>query len=90
MAWIIEWDERAIKDAKKLGAQASQEIFTYLKKRIATNEDPRRFGKALTGNKSGFWRYRVRDYRIICRIEDQRLIILVLAVGHRKEIYDKD
>ncbi len=88
MVWIIEWDERAVKDAKKLGKQASQEIITYLKKRIATKEDPRRFGKALSGDKSGLWRYRVRDYRILCRIEDNRLIVLVLAVGHRKEVYD--
>jgi mRNA interferase RelE/StbE len=88
LAWIIEWDERAIKDAKKLGVQASREIVTYLKKRIATKEDPRRFGKALIGNKAGLWRYRVRDYRILCRIEEHRLIVLVLAVGHRKEVYD--
>jgi mRNA interferase RelE/StbE len=87
LVWIIEWDERAIKDAKKLGVQARQEIVLYLKKRIATKENPRRFGKALTGDKAGLWRYRVRDYRIICRIEDDRLIVLVLAVGHRKTVY---
>ena len=88
MAWLIEWDERAFKDAKKLGVNASQEIVTYLKKRIATKEDPRRFGEALVGDKSGLWRYRVRDYRVICRIEDNRLIVLVLALGQRKEVYD--
>ncbi len=88
MVWIIEWDERAIKDAKRLGIQASREIVEYLKKRIATAQDPRRFGKALTGDKSGLWRYRVRDYRILCRIEDKRLIVLVLGVGHRKNVYD--
>jgi len=88
LAWIIEWDGRAVKEAKKLGVQASQEIVSYLKKRIATKEDPRRFGKSLVGDKAGPWRYRVGDYRIICRIEDNRLIVLVLAVGHRKEVYD--
>jgi mRNA interferase RelE/StbE len=88
LVWIIEWDERAIKDAKRLGIQASREIVEYLKKRIATAQDPRRFGKALTGDKSGLWRYRVRDYRILCRIEDKRLIVLVLGVGHRKNVYD--
>lgn len=88
MAWIIEWDERAIKDAKKLSVQARQEIISYLKKRIATKEDPRRFGKPLSGDKAGLWRYRVRDYRIICRIENERVTVLVLGVGHRKEVYD--
>jgi len=88
LAWIIEWDERAIRDAKKLGVQASQEIVSYLKKRIATKEDSRRFGKPLVGDNAGLWRYRVRDYQIIWRIEGKRLIVLVLAVGHRKEVYD--
>ena len=88
MALLIEWDERAIKDAKKLGINASQEIVTYLKKRIAAKGDPRRFSEALVGEKSGLWRYKVRDYRVICRIEDNRLIVLVLALGQRKEVYD--
>lgn len=88
MVWIIEWDERAIRDAKKLSVQARQEIVDYLKKRIATKEDPRRFGKPLSRDKVGLWRYRVRDYRIICRIENERLTVLVVAVGHRKEVYD--
>lgn len=88
MAWKIEWDENAVKDAKKLGQEARQKILAYLREKIATSEDPRRFGKPLLANKVGLWRYRVGDYRIICRIEDKRVVVLILAVGHRSKIYD--
>jgi mRNA interferase RelE/StbE len=88
LAWTIEWDERAVRDAKKLGPAARSEIVRYLRERIATNEDPRRFGKSLSRELVGLWRYRVGDYRIICKIEDDRLVVLVVAVGHRKEVYD--
>lgn len=87
MAWKIEWDARAVKDAKKLGIQARRKIVDYLHTRIATDEDPRRFGKPLLGNKAGLWRYRVEDYRIICNIEDDTLTVLVVGVGDRKNIY---
>jgi mRNA interferase RelE/StbE len=59
----------------------------YLRERIATDADPRRFGKPLIGDKAGLWRYRVGDFRLVCRIEDERLVVLVLAVGHRREVY---
>ncbi len=61
-------------------------IFRYLRERIATPEDPRRFGKALRGPRAGFWRYRVGDYRVICRIEDEAVVVLVVAVGHRSRV----
>ena len=88
MAWTVEWDERAVKDAQKLGHEARQKILKYLRERIATSEDPRRLGKSLLADKAGLWRYRVGDYRIVCRIEDERVVVLVLAVGHRSKIYD--
>ena len=88
MAWTIEWDERAIRDARKLDPQARKNIISYLRERISTEEDPRRFGKPLLTDLSGLWRYRVGDYRILCRIEDDKVIALVLAVGHRNKIYD--
>jgi mRNA interferase RelE/StbE len=88
LAWQIEWDEEALKELKKLGHTASKSLVSYLENRIATDEDPRRFGKALTGDKVGLWRYRVGDYRIICRIEDEIIVVLVLRVGHRRDIYD--
>lgn len=88
MGWTIEWDEQAIRDAKKLGHEARRRITTFLRKRVAVDGDPRRIGKRLTADKAGLWRYRVGDYRVICRIEDERVVVLVLAVGHRSKVYD--
>lgn len=88
MVWTIEWDERAVKDLKKLDKQVQKDIIQYLKTRIATDESPRRFGKALLGDKVGLWRYRVKDYRIICNIEDEHLVVLVVRTSHRKNVYN--
>ena len=63
-------------------------ILRYLRQRIATTQDPRRFGRALTGDLKGLWRYRVGDYRIVASIEDDRFVVLVVTVGHRREVYD--
>lgn len=88
MTWKIEFDSDVEKDLRKLGATAQKRILTFLKKRIATTDDPRAHGKTLTGDFSGLWRYRVGDYRIISKIEDNVFTVLVVKVGHRKEIYD--
>jgi mRNA interferase RelE/StbE len=85
--WRVEFDRDAARDLRKLGAEAEKTILRYLRERIATAKDPRRFGHALTGDKKGFWRYRVGDYRIVAAIEDDRFVVLVVAVGHRREIY---
>jgi mRNA interferase RelE/StbE len=87
LAWTVELDDRAVRDLRDLDPPVAREILRYLRERIATDEDPRRFGKALTGDKAGQWRYRVRDWRLICQIEDERLIVLVVRVGHRRDIY---
>lgn len=87
MTWTVEWDDRAAKELRKLDRQMQKEILTYFRERIATAEDPRRFGKPLSRDLAGLWRYRVRDYRLICSIEDGRLVVLVLHVGHRKNVY---
>ncbi len=88
MTWIVEFDDAARKELRKLDRQAQQEILRYLRERIATDEDPRRFGKALSRELAGLWRYRIQNYRIICNIEDQKLTVLVLRVGHRKGVYE--
>ena len=85
--WKIEWDSKALKEAKKLDRNARKKIVEYLEKRVLAGQNPYQFGKPLKGNKAGIWRYRVGDYRILCQIEDKALIILVIAVGHRKDIY---
>jgi mRNA interferase RelE/StbE len=89
LAWTIEYDEGAIADLKKLGRQLQREILDYMEKRIAKAEDPRVFGKPLRHSKFGLWRYRMRDYRIICQLQQARLIVLVVAVGHRSTVYEE-
>ena len=86
--WRVEFDSDAARDLRKLGAQAQRLILRYLRQRIATAEDPRRFGRALTGDLKGLWRYRVGDFRIVASIEDDRFVVLVVTVGHRCEVYD--
>ena len=88
MSWVYRFDERALKDLRKLGKQAQREIIEYLDERIAGDQDPRRFGKGLKAELAEFWRYRVRNYRILCQIQDGELVVLVVAVGHRKDVYD--
>ena len=88
MAWSIEYDPGALKDLKKLDRTIQREILDYMEMRVATAAHPRNFGKPLRPSKFGLWRYRVRDYRIICELQEKRLVVLVVAVGHRSTIYD--
>lgn len=88
MVWIIEYADTALKQLKKMDRQVARSIFEYLDERVSQLENPRELGKKLVGPQYGtYWRYRVGDVRIICDIKDQKLIILVVEVGHRKEIY---
>lgn len=87
MIWKVEFDDAAVKELRKLDHSVQQDILRYFRERIATDEDPRRFGKQLTHNLSNLWRYRVRDYRMICLIEDEKLTVLILTVGHRRDVY---
>lgn len=87
--WKIEFDAKVINDLKKLGKPAQKKIISYLKNRIAKLDDPRTSGKPLIGKTyRGIWRYRVENYRILCKIEDAKLTVLVVAVGHRSKIYE--
>jgi mRNA interferase RelE/StbE len=87
LAWTIEFDERAKRDLARLDKQIQREIIRFLETRVASAADPRAFGHALGHQLAGLWRYRVRDYRVICRIQDSELIVLVIAIGHRSKIY---
>ena len=89
MAWKIEWDEKAVKEFKKLSKSTQKEIRNYLTGRVLLADDPRNFGKPLQGNLSGLWRYRISNHRIVCRIIDDTLKILVLRVAHRSKIYKR-
>lgn len=88
MSWAYRWDDGALKELRKLGKQAQKQIIDYLDEKVNGNEDPRRFGKGLKADLVGLWRYRVGDYRILCEIVDEKLLVLVVAVGHRKNIYE--
>ncbi len=88
MTWRIEFDDRARKELRKLDKKLQTDILNYLRERIAMGSDPRRFGTPLSYDKHGLWRYRVQDIRIICCIEENELLILVLKVGHRKSVYN--
>jgi mRNA interferase RelE/StbE len=85
--WRVEFDRAAARELRKLGVDAERRVLAYLRTRIAGSGDPRRFGQPLTGDRQGFWRYRVGDYRIVAAIEDDRLVVLVVTVGHRREVY---
>ena len=87
MTWSVEWDERARKELRRLDPAVQRQILGYLRQRIVGASDPRRFGRPFSGGKLGLWRYRVGAYRLVCQIEEERLVVLVLAVGHRKEVY---
>lgn len=84
LAWTIEYDPGALKDLKKLDRAVQREILDYLDTRVATAVHPSAFGKPSRASKFGLWRNRVRDYHIICEVEEKRL---VLAVGHRSTVY---
>ncbi len=88
MTWKVEWHEDARKELRKLNNQLQRDILEYLKKRIAAKEDPKRFGKPFLYDKYALWRYRVQDAWIICRIEEDALVVLVVKVGHRKDVYN--
>lgn len=88
MTWKIEWDDRARKELRKLDPSVQKEILNYLRIRIAKSTNPRAFGQSLSGNKAGLWRYRIGNYRLICKLEANTLVVFVISVGHRKEIYE--
>lgn len=84
MAWRIEFLPDAVKELKKLDRSVARRIITTLEERIATLDDPRTLGSALTGDHAGYWRWRIGDYRVVARIEDERVVIIVVRVAHRR------
>jgi mRNA interferase RelE/StbE len=89
LAWTINYTDAAQKELRKLDRQIARRIMAFMDERIATLEDPRSTGKALTGNIFGeFWRYRLGDYRIVCSVHDDELCVLVVKLGNRSEVYE--
>ena len=88
MKYKVILSEKARKALKKLDKHTSSLIIGWIEKNLEGCENPRIHGKGLTSNRLGQWRYRIGDYRLICEIQDKKIIIYVLEVGHRKRIYD--
>ena len=88
MVWTVELDPAAERDLDKLDPPVARRILKFLQERIVKLDDPRSIGEAFHGSKLGeFWKYRVGDYRLICSIQDGRLVVLVLRIGNRREVY---
>lgn len=89
MVWRIEISDAPRKILAKLDKQVSARILDFLTQRIAKLENPRSVGEALKGSRFGqLWKYRVGDYRILCQIQDVKLVVLVVRIGHRKNVYE--
>jgi mRNA interferase RelE/StbE len=89
MAWAIEFDPAARRELNKLDAAISRRILKFLLERVAKLDDPRRIGERLQGKLHHLWKYRVGDYRILCSFKQDILVVLVLEVGHRREVYKR-
>lgn len=87
MKYKVVLTDRAKKQLKKLDKCIASLIIGWLEKNIEGCENPRQHGKTLVENKAGQWRYRIGDYRVICEIHDEEIVVLVLEIGHRKDIY---
>ena len=87
MKYKVEYLPRVFKTLEKMDKFTKRMLLEWIEKKLVDCEDPRQFGKPLAANRAGQWRYRVGDYRIIAKIEDDKLIILVISIGHRREIY---
>ncbi|MEI6640126.1 MAG: type II toxin-antitoxin system RelE/ParE family toxin [Chlorobium sp.] len=85
MAWKIEITGEAEKELSRIDKPAAKRIIRYLRERVSV--EPRSLGKSLRGDLSGLWRYRVGDYRVICELYDEKVSVLVIRIGHRKDVY---
>lgn len=88
MTWSVEYSKHALKQLRKLDAFDRMLILKWIDANLEGCENPRVHGKALTGNLSGLWRYRVGGYRVLCQLEDGRLVVHAMEIGHRREVYE--
>jgi mRNA interferase RelE/StbE len=89
VAWQIKFEKIAAKQMMKLDKSVSKKIIDYLRNKVSILPDPKTLGSALIGDKSGLWRYRIENHRVICQIKQKEIVITVLQVGHRKYVYRK-
>lgn len=86
MTWVIVFDKKAQKELSKLDREVQRRIIAELDN-IVTLDNPKLFGKALTGSLAGLWRYRIANYRIVCHIHEEKFQVLIIKIAHRKEVY---
>jgi len=84
--WVLRFAVQAAEQMRRLDKKTAQRIKTYLSEMVASG-DPRSRGRALSGSLAGYWRYRVGDYRVIAAIEDERLVVVAVQIGHRSQVY---
>ena len=89
MGWEIEFDPAALKELRKLDKPVEPRILKFLRERVARLDDPRQVGASLQGTLSGLWKHRVGGYRLICSLEGERLVLLILRIGHRRDVYER-
>jgi mRNA interferase RelE/StbE len=87
VTWRIEFERTAAREFRKLDHQTQRRIRHFFQERVLGSDDPRALGKALRGNQNEFWRYRIGSYRVIASIQDQQMVILLVRIAHRREIY---
>ena len=89
MKYKVEYTKQAVKQLKKLDKPTASLIIGWIEKNLVDCENPRQYGKGLVANHRGEWRYRIGNYRLIADIQDEKIVILIMSVGHRREIYEK-
>jgi mRNA interferase RelE/StbE len=87
MMYSVEYTKTAAEQFKKMDRKIAALIITYIEENLVNCENPRQYGKALKGGLNDIWRYRVGEYRILAKIEDERLIIAIVEIGHHKDVY---
>jgi len=87
LAWKIEVTDRAKKELSRTHPVEARRILRFLRESLEGTADPRQYGKPLKGRNSELWRYRVGDHRLVCHLRDERLLVLVLRIRHRREVY---
>ena len=87
MSWTIRYLKSLRKTINKLDYESRHRIYNSLEKRKKTLDNPRQLGKPLKGRLANFWRYRIGDYRIVCELREEELVVLVVRIGHRSKVY---
>jgi mRNA interferase RelE/StbE len=89
LIWAIKYDAKALRDLRRLDSVTQRRVVHFMDRRVALLDDPTQLGEALVGKLRSLWRYRVGDYRVICRIQRDVVTVLVVTVGHRSRIYER-